>query len=298
VQPPVRLASASPDKLLAAEDFDDDQRNDPVVTLTRERIFVPSPEPGDQTIVESPETPPPQLFCGQAANQTVIADDERPCTNFCRFLPEGMVPWIGPRTPASRRYRCIGQPLIDSSWRERPVMLAFVLGGAEGSPFEKGHVIQDAPGLFIGFAGGWDYDYYWGIEKRFNYADVQIANANHTDHRSSQAFYGEYRLNWYPLGDTRWRPVVFSGPGLVDYFYRDDTGTAIHRTEFLVCYGLGLKYLWSPKTALRIEILDDYTVGNWNMSPMHNVAINAGFEMRFGEGWHWWHLYTKRNESW
>ena len=91
-------------------------------------------------------------------------------------------------------------------------------------------------------------------------------------------------MNYYPLGDMRRRPYLFFGPGVADFFYTNEQGQGLHRDQFLVAYGLGLKYLWTINIAGRIEILDDYTIGTWSMSSMHNVSINAGLEMRFGEG--------------
>ncbi len=101
--------------------------------------------------------------------------------------------------------------------------------------------------------------------------------------------FGEYRVNYYPLGDTRWRPYIFFGPGVADFFYTNEQGQSLHRDQFLLAYGLAPYPVWTPIVAGRIEILDDYTIGTWSMSSMHNVSINAGLEMRFGEGTRWWH---------
>ena len=240
--------------------------------------MLPSPEPAIGTGY-GPDDLPPELF-----GQPVTITDEQEPHGFWRFLPEGMVPWIGPRTPPSRRARTIGQPLIGTSWRERPVSFGFVMGGLEGTSLESGHVQQDGPGFLLGVDAGWDYDYYWGIEKRLNYAALQISDPDGQHHRGATALFGEYRINYYPLGDTRWRPYIFFGPGVADFFYTNQQGESLHRDQFLLAYGLGLKYLWTLNVAGRIEILDDYTIGTWSMSSMHNVSINAGLEMRFGEG--------------
>jgi hypothetical protein len=249
---------------------------------------LPSPEPGLNTAF-GPDELPAELF----APAVVITDEPGP-QGCWRFLPEGMVPWIGPRTPPSRRARMIGQPLIGTSWRDRPVSFGFVAGALEGTSLESGRVAQAGPGFLFGVDAGWDYDYYWGIEKRLNYAALQISDPDGQHHRGATALFGEYRINYYPLGDTRWRPYLFAGPGVADFFYTNEQGQGLHRDQFLLAYGVGLKYLWTPSVAGRIEILDDYTIGTWSMSSMHNVSINAGLEMRFGEGTRWWHLFTRK----
>lgn len=273
----------------ATEDFDSAPGGYPAassVSRSIEQVIVPSPEPAPETAPD-PLVESPPVFEGD-----VVITDDQP-QGFWRYVPEGMIPVIGPRTPASRRYRPIGQPLIGTSWLDNPLSLSLFAGGAEGTPLVRDQIIQDNIGVFAGFGGGIDYDYYWGIEKRLNYASLQIANVDHTQKRVAEAFYGEYRLMYYPLGDTRWRPFVFTGPGLVDFFYRDNSGDSLHRTQFMIPFGLGLKYMWTPHWVTRVEILDDYSIGTWGMSSMHNVSINFGLEARFGMQYHWWHLFQK-----
>ena len=100
-------------------------------------------------------------------------------------------------------------------------------------------------------------------------------------------------LNWiyYPTGDTRWRPYLTAGFGLLDADY-DDLTTKYHDTALAFPWGVGFKYRHSTRVALRFDVLDHLTFATGPQNMMHNITVSAGFESRFGGGsrknyWPW-----------
>ena len=138
-----------------------------------------------------------------------------------------MIPYVGPRTPDSEKDRGIGLPLEGKGWRSQPFSISAFAGAADGGALVPGHVKQQ-PSFYGGINLGWDYDHYWGIEKRLGFGDLSLINEKHESIPNAGAsITGEYRLMCYPLGDTRWRPFVTAGVGWSDFYFNNDLGADI-----------------------------------------------------------------------
>ena len=66
-----------------------------------------------------------------------------------------------------------GIPLKGSSWLNRPFHVDWFLGPLLGDDLVKNQVSQKNVGLG-GIRIGWDFDYYWGLEWRFGWADPDV----------------------------------------------------------------------------------------------------------------------------
>ena len=132
--------------------------------------LVAATEPIDPTMGPTFPSPPPErlpLPDGQPALQWNNAYETGPAeppsvTGWYRFVPMGMLPW-GPRTPLSRRAVGWGQPLLGTSWLNRPWSAGWFAGVIDGSPLIHGSVNQQ-PSFYGGYRFGFDYDFYWGVE--------------------------------------------------------------------------------------------------------------------------------------
>ncbi len=195
----------------------------------------------------------------------------------------GMVPYVGPRTPDEYKDRGFGTPLpIGKGWRNQPFSISGFSGVTNGSPLITGHVLQ-RPSYYGGINLGWDYDHYWGIEKRLGFGALNLTNVNHQRIPDmGLSVTGEYRLMYYFLGDTRWRPFITAGIGWSDFYYNDDHNSRHLDTVGMVPFGGGVKYMYTERVAARIDLIDEYTFGSGALSNFHYVALTAGVEFRYG----------------
>jgi hypothetical protein len=199
-----------------------------------------------------------------------------------RWIPQGMVPYVGPRTPDDQKDRGFGLPLEGRGWRNQPFSIGTFAGATDGGALVPGHVHQQ-PSFYGGINLGWDYDHYWGIEKRLGFGVLNLTNQNHDPiPDSGLSVTGEYRLMYYPLGDARWRPFLTAGVGWSDFYFHDDRGAKHLDTVGMIPFGVGLKYLCNERLAIRFDLIDEMTFGDGALSNFHYVALAAGLEFRYG----------------
>ncbi|HWB09205.1 MAG TPA: hypothetical protein VG826_08275 [Pirellulales bacterium] len=205
------------------------------------------------------------------------------------WAPEGVVPYWGRRTPDYRKDFGIGGPLTSGGWRAQPFSISGFAGATNGGPIIRNHV-DELPSAYAGVNFGWDYDHFWGIEKRLGFGALNLVTPWHQRLDPGLSVTGEYRVMYYPLGDTRWRPFVTLGIGWSDFYFIDEFNHRHIDTLLLFPYGVGLKYLWNDRWALRIDLIDELTLSSNQTSTFHYVALTAGLEFRYGKrliNWPW-----------
>ncbi len=194
-----------------------------------------------------------------------------------------MIPYVGPRTPDDQKDRGIGQPLEGNGWRSQPFSITPFAGVTDGGALIPGRVMQQ-PSFYGGINIGWDYDHYWGIEKRLGFGALHLTNGSgQSIPETGLSVTGEYRLMYYPLGDTRWRPFLTAGIGWSDFYFNDDRGVSHLDTVGMIPFGVGLKYLHSDRIAFRMDLIDEMTFGNGLLTNFQYVAFTAGLEFRYGK---------------
>lgn len=244
------------------------------VQQTPQRFFAAPP-------ASAPPGPPP-----------VVIQQPQPVSGtrafLSRWLPEGILPWNP--TPDWRKDRGIGIPLQSGGWRAQPFSISGFAGATNGGPLVRHHVLE-RPSFYGGANFAWDYDHYWGIEKRLGFGALNLTNAQHQLLQTGLSVTGEYRLMWYPLGDTRWRPFLTAGIGWSDFYFQDDFNHHHLDTLFLFPFGGGVKYLLNDRLAVRIDMIDELTFAGGAVDTFHYVALVAGLEFRYGKkllNWHQW----------
>ena len=260
--------------------------------------FVDEPEAGSPP-EELPDfdnqiTPPSQWLepaatpcdCAPATSVQPLSPAPENMGGFRRFIwdwsPEGMVPYWGRRTPDYRKDLGIGGPLRSGGWRAQPFSISGFAGATNGGPIIRCHV-DELPSTYAGVNFGWDYDHFWGIEKRLGFGALNLITPWHQRLQPGLSVTGEYRLMYYPLGDSRWRPFVTLGIGWSDFYFIDDFNHRHIDTLLLFPYGVGLKYLWNDRWAIRIDLIDELTLSSNQTSTFHYVALTAGLEFRYGK---------------
>jgi hypothetical protein len=189
-------------------------------------------------------------------------------------------PWIA-EAPKGDQWSDSQPRSADASWMTHRSYIGMFGGMIDGDPLIRGQVDQGTA-FFGGVHVGWDFHRNWGLEKRFGYEPLRVVDK--TDALAAHhgyALLGDYRLMCYPWGDTRWRPYASGGIGLGEVRFEDDRFSLTRELLFIISYGAGIKYLWSDRFVLRLELADLLALGRGEISTMHNISLTGGFEYRF-----------------
>ena len=180
------------------------------------------------------------------------------------------------------RHFGVGDPLMGTSWRNRPWYVSGFVGGLIGDDLQTGLVSQGG-GFFAGGRFGGDFDHFWGSEVRFAFSDLNVNYPNLVGSGQSKDTFFDANLLYYPLGDTRWRPFLSLGFGIASFKYDDPLARQIHAASICFPFGGGLKYYLGRQWAMRFDITDNFT---WDAGSradsMHNVSFTGGVEYHFG----------------
>jgi hypothetical protein len=199
------------------------------------------------------------------------------------WIPRGAIPYLGPRAPADQKNFGIGELSLTPNWRSQPFSISTFAGATAGGALIPGHVNQ-LPSFYGGLNVGWDYDPFWGIEKRLGFGNMALTNGDHQPiWQTGLSVTGEYRLMYYPLGDSRLRPFLTAGVGWSDFYFNDDRGARHLDTTGMVPFGVGLKHLHTERIALRIDLIDEINFSSGPLSTFQYVALTAGLEFRYGK---------------
>jgi hypothetical protein len=220
--------------------------------------------------------PPPDTVAGPVASW-VESHDAAPMEDL----------WLVPklfRPDAYGRHRGEGEPLMNASWLNRPYYAGFFLGALEGDTLIADEIDQSV-GFLYGFRLGWDYDMYWGMETRLGFSELGLDFVNEPTivGLSTDIVIWDASLVYYPWGDSRWRPYLSLGIGLVDFDFLDEV--ALRRSDAVVGIplGVGLKYRHSDWITMRFDFADNIALGERaDYETMNNLSLGYGLEFRFG----------------
>ncbi|QDU31668.1 hypothetical protein ETAA8_68280 [Anatilimnocola aggregata] len=175
-----------------------------------------------------------------------------------------------------------GEPLVGTSWRNRPWYWGIFMGGILNDGIVGGHVEQDnAP--FLGLRLGNDFDHFWGWEGRYAFARTELFNGVGAPiAEEGRNYYVDVALLHYPWGDSRWRPYFLAGLGFANFRFENDLGQRIDDTALTIPLGIGLKHYYSPWFSLRFDAVDNFAIGTSRLDTMHNFSLMVGVEFRFG----------------
>jgi hypothetical protein len=172
-------------------------------------------------------------------------------------------------------------PMTHGSWLNRPYHIDWFAG-----PLLTDGYISEGVGqsndIFAGLRVGWDFDYYWGVEWRFGWADPDIFAEGSSDTIEGDYFVSDIDFVYYPWGDTKVRPYFQAGLGVtqVDNF-RD--GVSPYRATMLsMPLGFGVQFQQTPWMAWRLEVIDNLAFGGDGVDRMNNFALTGGMEFRLG----------------
>ena len=185
-----------------------------------------------------------------------------------------------PDDPA--RHIGFGEPLHGMSWRNRPFHFDTFAGTIMLQNLIPGQ-IEQASSFFDGFRLGYDFDHYWGAEMRLGFGQGRIIYPQNVNiSGKSQLILLDYSVQFYPWGDTKWRPYALLGLGAAVFQYDDMFGRPRDQSQVSMPWGIGMKYLIHKRIALRFELLDNMTLGGTDASSSNNFSVAGSIEYRFG----------------
>jgi hypothetical protein len=229
-----------------------------------------------------PLPPPAELF--GAVNPDLADHDFGDLAPWQHFVhPWFDEPWFSHSDPNDpHRHIGLGQPLVGTSWRNRPLYFGTFVGGVMMDDLVPNRIYQNDT-TFVGARLGFDFDHFWALEGRWAFARPDLADgASRPFFPASRDNFADVSLLYYPFGDARWRPYVLAGLGFTTFRFNDELGQRISEATLDVPLGLGLKYFYGPWFTLRFDFVDNLSVGNSRLSGMHNISLMAGAEFRFG----------------
>jgi opacity protein-like surface antigen len=173
-----------------------------------------------------------------------------------------------------------GLPLERTSWLNRPLHVDWFAGPLITDSVDPGRVGQSNE-VFAGLRLGWDFDYYWGIEWRFGWADPDLTTSDDVEFNGNY-FVSDVGLVYYPWGDSRIRPYLLAGLGLAEIGSVRPDGSGQEDTLIGMPLGGGVQFAQTRYLTWRLEILDNIAWGDNDISTMHNFSFTLGMELRLG----------------
>ncbi len=185
-----------------------------------------------------------------------------------------------PDDPA--RHVGLGWPLEGTSWRNRPWHIGWFYGALNGDDLID-RLVDQHTGRFGGYRLGYDVDHYWGVEGRFGFSNLEIADTQaFQNHRTSRDWVWDLDLLYYPWGDSAWRPFFTVGLGWASFRFEDYRNRPIKDTTVQMPFGVGIKYYFRNWAALRVEAMDNLAFSSQTIDSMHNLSLTFGVEIHFG----------------
>jgi hypothetical protein len=175
----------------------------------------------------------------------------------------------------------LGEPLVGTSWLNRPWYVGPFIGGIFNDDLISGRVRQNNSALG-GIRLGRDFDHYWGIEGRFGYSNPHITLDDGTPIGVSRNYLADASLLYYPWGDSRWRPYISLGMGQATFRFTDDLGHVVHESLFSMPLSVGVKYFDCPWMTFRFDFTENIAFGSHNLESQANFSLGAAVEFRFG----------------
>ena len=281
------------DRLQAIAQAWQDEPHQPSVRLVQSTEDIPSSQPptvvprnfGEREIdQQAPYVPGEYFDC--PTDDTEAWPGPNPAGPVRGWLYSGTwlpIHWFGHSDPNDPyRHAGLGEPLIGTSWRNRPWYLGLFVGGIFNDDLVDNEVLQNNA-VFLGVRLGWDFDHYWALEGRYAFARAEALTAAGVPiAESARDYYADVSLLYYPWGDSRWRPYFSMGLGLANFRFVDQNGYYINDSAFGLPIGIGLKNYTSNWCTLRLDLVDNIAFGTNQLSSMHNFSLMAGIEFRFG----------------
>jgi Outer membrane protein beta-barrel domain len=233
-----------------------------------------------QAVPSGPQHELREVPMAGSMNGPVMSDEMPAEEEWLAFWPKPH--WFGLRHSSTHgRHANHGEPLVRTSWRNRPIYVGGQLGPMWFTESLDDDISTDTD-LFGGVFVGWDTDHYWGHELHFDWSTPEFSNSQLPDSsRADSLFAWNYSVYYYPWGDTKFRPYWRAGIGNTHVNYPAAVGELHDEWLWTFPLGIGVKYPVKRWLAARMELTDYLSIDDGHPT-QHNVALTFGLEWRFG----------------
>ncbi len=197
--------------------------------------------------------------------------------------------------------RGCGQPLQMRSWQDHPYYFGGFCGWIYGSQLVDNMIDQNS-GANGGIKLGYNFNDYWGVEGRLHFASISIHETSYGKEvynawyaatypdspyvplttRSNQLTSFDVSVQYFPLGNAKWRPYFTYGLGFTHEAFIDTYGVKNKVNAMCMPLGVGLRYWWNEKLAIQFDILDNVVFANGQAKTQNNFAFTVGISYAFG----------------
>ena len=195
----------------------------------------------------------------------------------------------------------VGQPLKMRSWQDRPFYFGGFVGYICGSQLVD-RMIDQGNGANGGLKLGYYFNDYWGVESRFHFASIDIQETDYGREvydvwyaasypgapylplttRANHLTMLDVSVQYYPLGNAKWRPFFTYGLGLTRESFVDTFGVKNRVDAVTMPIGIGLRYWWNEHLAIQGDIVDNIIFSTGQAKTQNNVAFTVGVSYAFG----------------
>jgi len=195
----------------------------------------------------------------------------------------------------------VGQPLKMRSWQDHPFYFGGFVGYISGSQLVD-KMIDQSNGANGGLKLGYYFNDYWGVESRLHFASIDIRETDYGRQiydawyeasypgapdlplttRSNHLTTLDVSVQYYPLGNAKWRPFFTYGLGFTRESFIDTFGVNNRVDTITMPIGIGLRYWWNEYLAIQADLVDNIIFSTGQAKTQNNFAFTVGVAYAFG----------------
>lgn len=209
---------------------------------------------------------------------------------------------LSPLNTPSGPHRGVGMPLEGRSWLDRPWYFGLSVGTIWGSELVSNMIKQEDGGA-VALLLGYNFNEYWGLESRLQYASIDIRETSNgkavfeswyrvlypdTNYvpplttRSNELTTFDFSVHYYPLGNAKFRPYFKYGLGFTRSSFVDTFGQKRREDSVAMPFGVGVRYWWNERIAIQADLIDNVVFSTGIAKTQNNLALSIGFTYSFG----------------
>ena len=209
-----------------------------------------------------------------------------------------MSPFSTPPGP----HKGVGMPLVNRSWLDHPYYAGGFVGYISGSKELVSQMIEQKSGGTGGFTFGYNFNDYWGLESRLHFASIDIRDTDYARQlfesnyqsqfpgmgvpplatRTNQLTILDAAVQYYPLGNAKWRPYFKYGLGIGQQKFVNTFGYDNKANIVTMPLGVGVRYWWNERIAIQADLLNNMVFASDIAKTQHNVSFTVGLTYAFG----------------
>jgi len=211
----------------------------------------------------------------------------------------------------------VGMPLVGKSWLDHPYYLGGFVGAMTGSELVSKMIDQKSGGTG-GIIFGYNFNDYWGLESRLHLASIDIRDTDYAKQlindlypdivvlpttRTNELTILDLSVQYYPLGNAKWRPYFKYGLGIGEQKFTDSFGRGYSESIITMPLGIGVRYWWNERLAIQADLTDNVIFASGIAKTQYNFSFTIGLTYAFGTGTrrqpvHYWPAAPSMGTKW